>query len=208
MRHSIVTALFAAARGSSAIVGPMNRDVRMLVADAERALAERAPAAASSRFVEAGDTAAQYGLWRGAMRCYRSALEVDLVCEPAIARAIHAVPHTSPDAVGDWTEYQLAARQLASFTCRGAEVTIDDRGAFLTCPAVGPVFAIAMPERDLVEAAPAPGFADLPLAMAMIVLRRGLFIAPCDHSDAPRTVRIAYARRQVSLSELGEWTRV
>jgi len=45
----------------------------------------------------------------------------------------------------------------------------------------------------------------MPLAMAMIVLRRGLLLAPCDYSDAPRTVCVVYERWRVSLTELGEW---
>src|SRR5262249_4826323 len=158
------------------IVGPMNRDVRMLVADAERALAERTPSVAMLRFVEAGDTAAQYNLWRGALRCYRSALEIDLTYEPPIARAIRIAHHAGGDALGDWTEYRLAARALAGFGCRGAEVTIDDHGAFVTCPGAGPVLSLAMPERDLVEATALPPRGAMPLAMAMIVLRRGLFL--------------------------------
>ncbi len=179
----------------------------MLVADAEAALARGERATASGAFVEAGVCAATYGLPRAALRCYRSALELDLVYAPAIAAAIRVAHHAGPDAVTDWTDYQHAIGRFTSFGCRGAELAIGDRGSYISCPAVGPVLAVAMPEPDLIEVTPVPRLEGLPLAMAMIIARRGLFISPREQAEAPRSVRVAYARWHVSLVELGEWTR-
>ena len=76
----------------------MNADVRVLLADAERALRADKLAAARAAFLEAGQSAASYQLWRSALRCYRRALELDLADREAVGR------------IGQWLRWNVGWR--------------------------------------------------------------------------------------------------
>ena len=63
-----------------------------------------------------------------------------------------------------------------------------------------------MPAEDLVEAQPDGRFARMPLAMAMIILRRALWSYACEPAVPPRSIRVMFAGRDpIVLDELGEW---
>jgi hypothetical protein len=184
----------------------VNADVRLLLADGERALRGDDLAAAREAFLEAGQCAAGYQLWRSAIRCYRRALEIDLVDPAPIARIARMSPRVV--ATSDWTEYARAIDQHAwpSFGCRAAQIVTGDAGAHVECPGTGIVMELMMTEDDLVDTRPAARFAGMPLAMALIILRRALWLAPRELAADPMSLRVAFdGRPQVRLDELGDW---
>ena len=66
-----------------------------------------------------------------------------------------------------------------------------------------------MPAADLVETRPDPRLAGMPLAMAMVILRRAMWIAPRDHTSSPQRLRVAFDDLPpVWLDELGDWVPV
>jgi hypothetical protein len=49
----------------------------------------------------------------------------------------------------------------------------------------------------------------MPLAMALIILRRAMWLAPREHASDPMALRVAFdGRPQVRLDELGDWEPV
>ena len=187
----------------------VNADVRVLLADGERALRAEDLAAAREAFLEAGQCAASYQLWRSALRCYRRALEIDLTDREPLARISRLPPRAI--ALNDWTEYARALDRYAwpSFGCRAAQIVTGDLGALVECPGTGVVIELMMTGDDLVETRPAARFAGMPLAMALIVLRRALWLAPRELASDPGSLRIAFdGRSLVRLDELGDWEPV
>lgn len=187
----------------------MNADVRVLLADAERALRAEQVTAARAAFLEAGQSAASYQLWRSALRCYRRVLELDLTDREAVGRIAQLPPRVS--ALADWHDYvrALDTRAWPSFSCRAAQIVTGNVGAQVECPGTGVVMELMMTEDDLVETRPEARFAGMPLAMAMIVLRRALWFAPRELATDPASIRVAFdGRPQVWLDELGDWEPV
>src|SRR6185436_4762859 len=107
----------------------MNADVRLLLGAGERAWRSANPGAAREAFLEAGQCASSYQLWRSALRCFRRALELDLVDREPIVRIARMSPRVV--ALGDWTEYARALDLHAwpSFGCRSAQIVTGDLGA-------------------------------------------------------------------------------
>jgi hypothetical protein len=191
----------------------MNADVRVLLADAERALRADQLAAAREAFLEAGQCAASYQLWRSALRCYRRVLELDLADREAVGRVVQLPPRVI--ALADWHDYARAldarseVRGWPSFGCRAAQIVTGNVGAQVECPGTGVVMELMMTEDDLVETRPEARFAGMPLAMAMIILRRALWFAPRELATDPVSIRVAFdGRPQVWLDELGDWEPV
>lgn len=187
----------------------MNAEVRLLLADGERALRTDDLAAAREAFLEAGQCASGYQLWRSALRCYRRVLEIDLVDREPIARIARMPPRVV--APNDWSEYARALDHHAwpSFGCRSAQIVTGDAGAHVECPGTGVVMELMMTADDLVETRPEARFAGMPLAMALIILRRALWLAPRDLATDPGSLRVAFdGRPQVRLDELGDWEPV
>jgi hypothetical protein len=191
----------------------VNADVRVLLADAERALRAEQLAAARAAFLEAGQSAASYQLWRSALRCYRRALELDLADREAVGRIAQLPPRVI--SLADWHDYARAldarsgARAWPSFGCRAAQIVTGNVGAQVECPGTGVVMELIMTEDDLVETRPEARFEAMPLAMAMIILRRALWFAPRELATDPGSIRVAFdGRPQVWLDELGDWEPV
>jgi hypothetical protein len=187
----------------------VNPDVRLLLSDAERALRGEAVAVARALFLEAGQCAAGYQLWRSALRCFRRALEVELVDRAPIAQILQIPPRVVT--LADWTEYARALDRHAwpAFGCRAAQIVTGDAGAHVECAGAGVVLELMMTADDLVEARPAPRLAGMPLAMALIILRRAMWLAPRDVASDPSALRVTFdGRPQVRLDELGDWEPV
>jgi hypothetical protein len=81
------------------------------------------------------------------------------------------------------------------FGCRKAQLVIGDAGAFVECPAIGPVLDVAMPDSELVEALPDGRFVGMPAAMAMIILRRAPWPLRLEKVVPPCSVRVTFAGR-------------
>lgn len=185
---------------------PVNADVRLLLGDAERALRADNLALAREGFLEAGQCASGYQLWRSALRCYRRVLELDLLDREPVARITRMPPRIVPP--GDWSEYARALDRHAwpAFGCRSAQIVTGDRGAQVECSGIGIVMELMMTADDLVETRPDPRLAGMPLAMALIILRRALWLAPREQTAEPGALRVAFeGRPQVRLDELGDW---
>jgi hypothetical protein len=184
----------------------VNADVRLLLADGERAVRGDDPAGARAAFLEAGQCAAGYQLWRSALRCYRRVLELDLVDRDALAGIAQIPARVVPPA--DWTEYlrALDRHKWPRFGCRSAQVVTGDLGALVECPGAGVVMELMMTADDLIETRPEARFVGMPLAMALIILRRAMWMAPRDAATEPSALRVAFnGRPQVRLDELGDW---
>lgn len=185
----------------------MNPDVRELVGDAERALREGRAPDAYTAFLEAGDVAAKLQLWKSSLRCYRRAVELDLFDARAVGRLARIAPRAG--AGTEWAEYAtaLAGRPpWPRFDCRAAQLVIGDLGAAVTCAPVGTVLEVLMTGDELVEVHPDARLANMPLAMALVILRRAMWAQPRDHAPDPMTLDVVYAgRRPMRLDELGDW---
>lgn len=187
----------------------MNADVRLLLADAERALRADEMSTAREAFLEAGQCAASYQLWRSAVRCYRRALEMDLTDREPVTRILQmparvVLPH-------DWTEYlrALDRRTWPSFGCRAAQIVTGNLGAQVECPGVGVVMELIMTDDDLVETWPEARFVGMPISMALIIVRRAMWLSPREATADPVSLRVAFdGRPQVRLDELGDWEAV
>jgi hypothetical protein len=185
----------------------MNVDSRILFLDGERAARRGESAAARASFLEAAQAAADVQLWRSAMRCYRHALELDLLDREVIDR-VRAVPPRVVVGRG-WDRYRAALDAHPGwrpFGCRAARIVSGDLGAVVECPGSGRVLELIMSERDLVEIRPDARLAGMPAAMAMIILRRALWPAPRDRAAEPMTVRVTFdGRERLRLDEHGDW---
>ena len=185
----------------------MNPDVRLLFADGERAARAGEHATARACFLEAGQSAAAVQLWRTAIRCYRHALELDLL-DRAPVDAVLRMPARVIAGRG-WDEYKLALDRhphWTAFSCRATRVVIGDLGAVVECPPVGPVLELIMSKPDLVETRPDARYTGMPLTLAMIVLRRALWAAPRERVSDPAQIRVTFVgRERVQLDEHGDW---
>lgn len=198
----------------AALSGPgwrraVNADIRLLLSDAERAWTAGNPAGAREAFLEAGQCAVGYQLWRSAVRCYRRALEIDLTDREPIARLTQMPPRAV--ASHDWVDYTRALdrRPWPAFGCRSAQIVTGDLGAQVECAGMGVVMELMMTDDDLVETRPEARLAGMPLAMAMVLLRRALWFAPRELATDPMSIRVAFdGRPQVRLDELGDWEPV
>ena len=183
----------------------MNADVRQLLSDGERALRSEQVTAAREAFLEAGVVAAKFGLWRSALRCYKSALEIDLTDRDVVQR-IAAMPARIV-AFGEWSEYlrALDRRPWPRLTCRGAQIVGANDGTIVDLVGSGAVLDLMMSASDLVEVRPEGRYTGMPLAMAMIILRRALWPVTRSSGD-PRSIRVVFdGRRTSKLDELGNW---
>ena len=195
-----------AQRGERLHTPSVNPEVRELVAAAEQAAHDGLWPLVKSSYVAAGICAVQFGHWRTAVRCYRNALEIDLLDRTCVMRIAAIV---SKLVIDDWVDYLRAvdAGSMPAFGCRHAQVVGADLGTVVRCPGVGPVLELIMSADDLVEVRPEARFAGMPIAMAMIVLRRGLWPKPVEQAPEPRMIRVGFAGRSpTTLDELGDWS--
>jgi hypothetical protein len=186
----------------------VSADVLVHFANAEIAAGKGDLALASRMFVESGLSAAASESFQLAVRCYRAALEIDLLDRRVIARMLGL----GNRAGNGWSAYARTIDRVdwRSFGCRGASVVSGDNSATVHCSGIGPVLGLVMSQGDRVEAYPDRRFVEMPLAMAMIILRHALWpesrISPVPGARPPLHVRIKFpAHREARLDELGDW---
>jgi hypothetical protein len=187
----------------------VNTDVRVLLTAGERALRGNNRAEARALFLKAGQTAAGYQLWRVAQRCYRLALELDLVDREPVERILRLPSHNTVHA--EWNVYARALDRHAwpSFGCRSARIVAGGPRTWIECPGIGTVMELEMPDDDLIDVEPVPRLVGMPLAMAMMIVRRAMWMAPRYEATCPHSLRVAFDNLpQVWLGELGEWVPV
>jgi hypothetical protein len=184
----------------------LNADIQIALGDAERALERNDHAAAIASFIEAGDAAVGYQLWRSATRAFRSALEVDVVARAPIERLVGLGNRLRTAA--DWIAYGIALDEHPEwphFGARHAQIRIDDRNAHVECAGVGVVLHLAMPAVDRVEVGSDPKLDGMPRAMALVILRRALWPNVREQTGAPMRVTVGFGGVDVVLDELGDW---
>ena len=139
------------------------------------------------------------------MRCYRHALELDLL-DREVLELIRGVPIRVISGRG-WDDYRTQVMSHPTwprFSCRTAHLVIGEQ-AIVQCEAIGTVLEVMMSEIDLVEVRPASPLAGMPIAMALVILRRALWPHPKDLGNL-MSIRVAYEGRQhVRLDEHGDW---
>ena len=116
----------------------------MLLAAGERALRSDNRADARAVFLKAGQAASSYQFWRVAQRCYRLALELDLVDREPVERILRLPSRNTMHA--EWNVYACAldCHAWPSFGCRSARIVTGGQRSRIECPGVGTVKA-AMP---------------------------------------------------------------
>lgn len=185
----------------------MNAEIRDLLGTADRAARDGDLAGARTRFVEAGAAATTKGLWRAAVRCYRRGLELDLTDRELIGKIVRIAGKLASG--GDWVDYARALDahpEWPRFGCRSAQVVLGDLGGVVTCIGAGAVLEMMMASNDLVDVHPDGRFTGMPVAMAMLILRRALWPQPRENVNEPRSIGVAFAaNRKVRLDELGDW---
>jgi hypothetical protein len=178
-----------------------------LFSDGERAARSGHYDTARACFLDAGRSAAEVQLWRASIRCFRHALELDLLDREAV-EAVLRMPARVISGRG-WDEYKLALDahpEWPRFSCRTARVVSGDLGAVVECPAVGPVLELLMTASDLVETRPDARFRGMPITLAMIVMRRGLWMNPRERASDPSSIRVVYdGQQRIRLDEHGDW---
>nr|HEX4317788.1 hypothetical protein [Kofleriaceae bacterium] len=189
-----------------------NSDVQLHLSDAERARRAGDPRAAYGGFVDAGRCAEQYGLWKTALRCYRNAVELDFIDPTAVEHLARIA--TRAGAGSEWADYLAvvtapAAPSWPTIVCRDVQLLVGSAGAVASCTRAGTVLAVSMTDDDHVDITPDARFADIPVAMALLVVRRALWPSPRDNAATSFEVRVTYrARHRFKLLEHGDWTRL
>jgi len=189
----------------------MNREVLEHIADAERAAHAGRWDAAFRGYVEAGDRCAELQLRRGAQRCFRRALEVDLLSTAALERLI-TVGRRLHASTAAWDRYLDAVPALAplwtSANARLAQLVVDDDGAAVRHPAAdGAIARVQMGEDRDVTVTRTARFAEIPDPMLLILLRRTLWLAPREQPEPLVPLRVALPDTATSyrLYENGDW---
>ena len=192
--------------------GCVNHEVLTLVADAERAARHGEWPAALAAYREAGDCCAKLSLVRGAQRCYRRALEIDLLAADVVDRLIATGVRIG--AAAPWERYRDALPWLAPLwpraNARHVQLLSDDRGTVLAHRSVtGPIAHLDIGDALEVTVRCAPDFRAAPDALLLVLLRRALWVKPRELPRAPTkpvTVHLAVAERTYRLFEDGLWT--
>ena len=192
----------------------MNREVLELVADAERAAAGGDWSGALAAYREAGDRCAAVALWRGAQRCYRRALEIDLLDDGVVSRVVEAAARTGGRE--PWDRYRAALPAIAKVwraaNARLIQVVADDDGAAILHPtAPGALARFSLGDALEVALRPTTMFRAMPDAMILVLLRRVLWARPGERPPEPMTpivVRLAGPDRAYALVETGDWHAV
>jgi hypothetical protein len=185
----------------------MNAELRELLGSADRAARDRDWRTARAAFMDAGAAASERGAWRFAVRCYRGALELDVTDRELVDRIVRISGRLSSGV--DWVDYARALAvhpEWSAFGCRAAHIVLGDLGGIIACPGVGAVLELMMARDDLVDVHPDGRFAAMPLAMAMVIVRRAMWPQAREQTGEPRSISVAFAgTRRVRLDELGEW---
>jgi hypothetical protein len=154
--------------------------------------------------VERGDRDAAARRWRSAVRCYRGALELDLMHRETVARIVKIATKVGNEL--EWIGYARAITDpplLPRFQCRIVRVVAHDAGSVVQCAGAGAVIELLMTQAFRVEAHPVGRFAEMPLAMALIILRRALWPVT---TAKPDRITVAFGGRSpVWLDARGDW---
>jgi hypothetical protein len=186
-----------------------NSDVHIHVCDAERAVRAGDAVTAYDQFFEAGACAEQYGLWKTALRCYRSAVEINLFAPAAVKQLARIALRAG--AGGEWADYAAVLAREPTWprvTCRAVQLLVGTTGAVVACAKLGTVLELVMTADDLIEVRPEARFTEVPAAMALLLLRRALWPVTREAAE-PFHLRVTYRGTQrFHLFETGDWSRL
>jgi hypothetical protein len=157
--------------------------------------------------VERGDRDAAARLWRSAARNYRGALELDPLHRETVERVVKIASRLGNQL--EWISYARVLEDAPAwprFECRSAHLVAHDGGTVVQCTGVGAVIDLMMTDATFIEAHPDPRFTNMPLPMALIILRRALWPTARPAAPKPESITVAFGgRSQVWLDARGDW---
>lgn len=192
---------------SLVIISKVHAEVTRLVYDAEQIARDGDHDSSITAYMRAGKCAARHRHWQSALWCYKAALELNLLGRDVVANILGLGDRIRTSA--DWFEYarSLDSNDWPRFGAAGAKIVTHDSGSLVECPGIGVVLELIITDPGTLEAFPDGRFRAMPLAMALLVIRRALWPQAASDPSSKLRAEIEYRGRRVLLRAAGEWSQ-